>query len=130
MRRLSLAARIALASAGIVLVVLALVLVVTRSKARGAAEKNITSRLETTEKRVFELLTSQRSDLSGKLLGHAQSPDTRGKIEGATPENYLDYAETAVEETGADWVQLISREGVRLAKSDDPTAPPDTLVRS
>jgi eukaryotic-like serine/threonine-protein kinase len=128
MKRLSLAARIAITSAGIVLVVLTLALVVARTTARKTAEKNIASRLATTESRVRDLLASQGSDLSGKLLGHAQSPDVRAKIEAGT--DYLDYVETAVEETGADWVQLVSREGIRLAKSDDPTAPPDTLTRS
>ena len=129
MRRLSLAARIALASAGIVFVVLALALAYARASARKTAQKNIASRLETTETRVHELLSSQSSDLAGRLLGHAQSPDVRSEIE-AGKQEYLDYAETAVLQTGADWVQLVSREGVRLAKSDDPTAPPDTLVRS
>src|SRR5215204_3672316 len=128
MRRLSLAARIALASAGIVLVVLTLALVLARTTARSTAGKNIADRLETTESRVRDLLTSQSSDLSGKLLGHAQSPDVRAKIEAGA--DYLDYVETAVEETGADWVQLVSREGIRLAKSDDPSAPRDTLTRS
>ena len=128
MRRLSLATRIALASAGIVFVVLALALVLARYTARNNAEKNIASRLETTERRVTELLDAESSDLSGKLVGHAQSPDVRSAVESGT--DYLDYAETARLQVGADWVQLISREGVRLAKTDDPTAPADTLTRS
>ena len=128
MRRLGLTARIALGSAGIVVVVLILALVVARVSALGAAHKSIAARLETTQKRVRELLGSQSSDLSGRLRGHAQSPDVRSAIE--VGNEYLDYVETAVEQTGADWVQLTSREGIRLAKSDEPTAPADTLARS
>src|SRR5262245_59085431 len=103
MKRISLAARIALASAGIVVVVLALALVVARSQAVSVAERNISNRLETTLKRVAELLSSNGADLAGRLRGHAQSPDVRSAIE--TGHEYLDYAETAVEQTGADWVQ-------------------------
>src|SRR5688572_21141869 len=128
MKRLSLTARIALASAGIVLVVLALALVVARATAVGVAERNIADRLETTQKRVGELLSSGSRDLAGLLQGHAQSPDVRSAIGSGT--EYLDYAETAAQQVGADWVQLVSREGIRLAKSDDPSAPPDTLARS
>jgi HAMP domain-containing protein/predicted Ser/Thr protein kinase len=128
MKRLSLTARIALASAGIVLVVLALALVLARATAVGIAERNIADRLETTQKRVGELLSSGSRDLAGLLQGHAQSPDVRSVIGSGT--EYLDYAETAAQQVGADWVQLVSREGIRLAKSDDPGAPPDTLARS
>src|SRR5687767_14155109 len=112
MRRLSLRARIALASAGIVVVVLALALVVARVSALGVAERSIEDRLETTQKRVGDLLTSKSGDLAGRLRGHAESPDVRSAIE--VGQDYLDYVETAVEQTGADWVQLVSREGIRL----------------
>ncbi|MGH7678273.1 MAG: protein kinase domain-containing protein [Gemmatimonadaceae bacterium] len=128
MKRLSLAARIALASAGIVIVVLALALFVARRQALASAQMNIGDRLDITQERVGELLTANGRELTGRLAGYAESPDVRATIDAGT--DYLDRVETAAEQSGADWVQLVSREGVRLAKSDDPSAPPDTLIGS
>jgi HAMP domain-containing protein/predicted Ser/Thr protein kinase len=128
MRRLSLTARIAITSAGIVVVVLALALVIARRKALAVAEASIVDRLETTQARVAEQLAANSRELAGRLRGYAESPDLRSVIEAGTDD--LDRVITAAEQTGADWVQLVSREGVRRAKSDNPSAPPDTLSRS
>jgi len=46
------------------------------------------------------------------------------------PEDVLDLATEAVQRTGASWVQITDDHGVRLAKSDEPTAPAVSLSSS
>jgi len=124
--RLSLTARIFLSSAGIVILVLAITLAVTQRSAQRAAELSIARGLQTTQDRVQELLNSERDVLAGRLRAYAASPEFRSSI----GTNDLDFTQTIAQETGALWVQLISREGVRVAKSDDPSASQDTLTGS
>ena len=126
--RLSLTTRIFLASAGIVIVVLAITLAVTQSSAQRAARISIARQLNETVKRVEELVNSDRAQLAGRLQAYTESPEFRASFE--QQKEYLDYAQVAAEQTGAAWVQVVSREGVRLAKSDDPSAAPDTLLGS
>ena len=127
--RLSLTARIFLSSAGIVIAVMAATLFLTQRSAERAAARSIGRGLLTTEKRVHELLTSERNVLAGKLKAFASSPDQRSNVEGATAQ-YQDFVETAAEETEAAWVQFVNREGVLQARSDRPGVPQDTLTGS
>lgn len=129
--RLGLTWRIFLASAGIVTLVLAVALVVASRSARRAAERSIDARLRVTQQRVQELVTTERSALANRVRAYADVADYRARVEAPTDSgDYLDYVEEAAEQMGAQWVQLISREGVRLAKSDDPSASRDTLLGS
>lgn len=129
--RLSLTSRIFLSSAGIVIVVMAITLAVTQRSAMRAAEASITRQLDGTAQRVQELVTSERAQLASRARVFAESPEYRSNVESPKDSgDYLDYAQTAAEQIGAQWAQLISREGVRRAKSDDPAAPPDTLTGS
>jgi eukaryotic-like serine/threonine-protein kinase len=122
MPRSGLTARIFFSSAGIVTLVLLVTLALTQRSANRAAESSIDRALRVTQRRVEELLASERGVLIGGLRAYGETPDFRSSLESAEPE-YLDYAETAAEQSGAAWVQLIGRDGVRLAKSDDPSAP-------
>jgi serine/threonine-protein kinase len=80
---------------------------------------------------VRELVTSERAQLASRARVFAESPDYRSSFEKANEAgDYFDQAQTAQEQLGARWIQLISREGVRLAKSDDPAASNDTLLAS
>ena len=129
--RLGLSTRIFLASAGIVALVLAVALFFTWRSAQDAAQASVANRLDIARKRVVELVNSEGLQLANRLSGYAESPDFRAGVEAAAdPGDYLDRAQTAAEVIGAEWVQLIGRDGVRLAKSDDPSAPPDTLLSS
>ncbi|HEY8176167.1 MAG TPA: protein kinase [Gemmatimonadaceae bacterium] len=131
MPRLSLTAKIFLASAGIVVVTLGIALAFTQRSATQAAEKSIALRLGSTVERVRELVTSERAQLASRARVFAESPDYRSSFEKANEAgDYFDQAQTAQEQLGARWIQLISREGVRLAKSDDPAASNDTLLAS
>jgi HAMP domain-containing protein/predicted Ser/Thr protein kinase len=129
--RLSLTTRIFLSSAGIVIVIMAVVLVVTQQRARSAAEASIGRELAGTVELVRQLVESERAQLASRARVFAESPEYRSSFENSKePGQYLDYAETAQEQIGAQWTQLISREGIRLAKSDAPSAPADTLLES
>ena len=129
--RVGLSTRIFLASAGIVTVVLAVTLYFTSRSAQAAARSSVAQRLTTAQARVKEIIESERSQLLNRLRGYAESPDFRSGVEAANaPEDYIDRAETAAEVVGAEWVQLVSRDGVRLAKSDDHSAPADTMLGS
>lgn len=124
---LGLRTRIFLASAGIVTLVLALALAVTQFSAQRAAQASIKRGLETTQERVMDIVSFERSVLTGRLDSYADNAVYRGSLE---TQDYLDYVEGAVEQSGADWAQLVSREGLRLAKSDQPGLPNDTLLGS
>jgi HAMP domain-containing protein/predicted Ser/Thr protein kinase len=127
--RLSLTQRIFASSAGIIVLILAAVFIVTQQRAQRAAQQSIALGLENTQKRVLEIVSSDRGALAGKLQGYADNPEYRSSIDADTFD-VLDYAQTAVDQTDAVWVQLISREGIRRAKSDDPSAPPDDMTGS
>ena len=127
--RLSLTARIFLSSAGIVIAVMATTLFLTQRSAEQAAERSIGRGLATTERRVAELLSSERGVLSGRLRAYANNAVYRANIDGSDAD-YQDYVETAADETGANWVQFVSREGVLQARSDRPGVAQDTLTGS
>jgi HAMP domain-containing protein/predicted Ser/Thr protein kinase len=127
--RLSLTQRIFVTSASIVILVLAVALALTQRAAQSAARISVAKSLETAQQSVTELLARESGILQSKLDAYADNPVYRASIEAKDAE-FLDYTQTAVEQTGARWVQLVSRDGVRQAKSDDPSAPPDTLSGS
>jgi HAMP domain-containing protein/sensor domain CHASE-containing protein/predicted Ser/Thr protein kinase len=124
--RLSLTTRIFLSSAGIVIVVMAITLAVTQRSALRAADASIARGLDATQQRVQELVSSERAQLASRARVFAESPEYRSNIESDTGE-FLDYTQTAAEQIGASWVQLVNREGLRLAKSDDPSAGRDVI---
>src|SRR5689334_3114483 len=126
MPRLSLATRIFLASVGILFVVLAAEVLLTRRAAESAAQISLKKGLEAADQRVRALLSVEAGVLASKLKAYAESPEYRANFE--AQKEYLDYTQTAVEQTDALWVQAVGRDGVRLAKSDAPTAPADTLI--
>ena len=129
MPRLSLTARIFLSSAGIVIAVMAATLFLTQRSAESAAQKSIARGLGTTQLRTIELLTAERGALAGQLGGYARNPEYRSALEVPEPD-YADYLQTAVEETGATWVQFVDRAGVLRARSGVANIPQDTLTGS
>ena len=127
--RLALSTRIFLASALIVSIVLGVTFFFTYRKAQRNAQASVAARLDIAQRRVNELVRVEGAELVNRLQGYAASPDFRSGVESAAdPGDYLDRAQTAAEEIGAQWVQIVGRDGVRLAKSDDPSAPADTLT--
>lgn len=129
--RVGLSWRIFLASAGIVTLVLAATLVVTSRSAQRAAAKSIESRLVTAQERVLSLVSAERTELANRVRVFAESPEYSSNFESPSDSgDFLDYAETAAEVLDAHWVQVINREGLRLAKSDEQTAERVPLVES
>ena len=123
MPRLGLGTRIFLASAGIVTVVLGVALVVLSRSAERAAQTSVARALEITQQRVGELVASERAQIANRLRVYAESPEYRSSVESPSDSgDYLDYAQVAAQLVGAEWVQLIDRDGTLLAKSDDPSA--------
>src|SRR5262245_49900794 len=127
--RLGLATKIFVALAAIVVVVLSITLVLTRRAAEGAAQTSLAKGLEAAQRGVTDQLTRQSDVLGGRLRAYAENITYRANIDNNDPQ-YLDYVVTAAEQTGALWVQVVGRDAVRRAKSDDPTASPDTLSGS
>ena len=128
--RLTLTTRIFLSSAGTVIVVLGITLALTQRSAQRAAETSLARALDGAQQRILELVRSDRAQLASRTRVYAQSPEYRSNIEADDSGNELDYAQVAAEQIGAQWAQLISRTGVRRAKSDEPSAPRDTLLGS
>ena len=127
--RLSLTTRIFATSATIVVLVLAVALALTQRAAQSAAEISLRRGLEAAERGVLAMLSRETDVLAGRLQAYADIKVYTANIESDSAE-YLDYTQVAVEQTDAQWVQLVSRAGVRQAKSDDPFAAPDTLLAS
>lgn len=132
-RSLSLSVKIFLGISAVVLVVLAATLAITARSARVAAEASV-ARVGAAAR---EALDAQLAGRSEALLTSARTFTENAPFRAivATPsENQLssalDQAVVAVMSTGADWVQITNDVGVRLAKSDDPQAPNDTLAAS
>jgi HAMP domain-containing protein len=118
------------ANAAVILAVLAGVLIMLTLAARGTADAALARGLEQTRRHVATLLDQREGTLEGSALVFALNPTFRALVLEQSPADLLDQASEAVERTGADWVQITDDEGVRLAKSDEPTAPRVSLAGS
>jgi len=123
---LGLTTRIFITSAAIVVVVLGIALALTQRAALSASQISLATGLSSAQKSVADVLERESAVLTGKLRAYADNKVYTSSVESA--KEYLDYTQTAVQQTDAVWVQFISREGVRLAKSDDPSALPDSNI--
>ena len=131
MPRLGLSSKIFLGTAAVVTTVLVVTLAVTSASARTSALKAIERGLGQTNERIADRLQARQNALAGKLATFSENREAVLVIMGDTVGNEaLDQAQGIVQSSGARWVQIIDSNGVRLAKSDEPAAPRDTLVRS
>ena len=134
-RGLSLSAKIFLAVAGTVLLVLVGTLLVGGASSQRAAQGSLDAALHQTADLITSQLQADASDMQDKARIFFTNPNFRADIELVGVEsvagkaaavdsgNFLDLTNTVAEETGASWVQLTDRDGVRLARSDQPGAP-------
>jgi serine/threonine-protein kinase len=125
-----LAWKIFLANAAVILAVLSGVLVMLTFASRGTADAALARGLEQTRRHVATLLDQRERTLEGSALVFAQNPTFRALVLEQSPADLQDQATEAVQRTGADWVQITDHQGVRLAKSDEPTAPRIPLAGS
>ena len=130
MPRLSLTWKIFLTTAGIVSAVLGGTLFLTNRSAARAADAAVTRGLDATRSQVRSLLEGRERGLLNGAQVFVQNPGFVAAVSAKKREDVLDQSGEAVEQTGADWVQITDNAGVRLAKSDDPAAPSDTLAAS
>ncbi|MBX9928414.1 MAG: protein kinase, partial [Gemmatimonadaceae bacterium] len=117
--------------AGVVGAVLAIALVVTARKAAVTAEETVRTSLQSARTNVVSAFSARARSMRGAADVFVGNPVFRGLI-GSAPSlgDVLDQSIEAAERTGADWVQITDANGVRLAKSNEQTAPQDTLSGS
>jgi serine/threonine-protein kinase len=129
-RGLSLTTKIFLSTAAVVAAVLGATLFVTARSANRTADASVNRALMTTREQVATQLVERAKSLRGSAEVFVQNPNFRSRIESKSLGDALDQAQEAREQTGADWVQITDDAGVRMAKSDEPTAKADTLSGS
>lgn len=132
-RGLTLSVKIFIGISVVVLVVLGTTLAITARSARIAAEASV-ARVGASAQ---EAIDAQLAGRSRGMLNGARTFTTnsifRSMFDPASEnraENMLDQAVVAADVMEADWAQITDAQGVRLAKSDDPEAPADTLAAS
>jgi serine/threonine-protein kinase len=126
--KFSLTVKIFLGTALVVAAVLGVGLAVTSRSANRTAIEAIQRALDGTRAQVQSALSErQRGMLSGVSV-FVQSGPFRGLVEARNTSAALDQSLEAVEQLQVDWVQITDHIGVRLAKSDEPGAPADTLA--
>jgi eukaryotic-like serine/threonine-protein kinase len=127
---MSLRWKIFLGTALVVAAVLGTTLAVTDRAATRASTAALDDALEATRAQVGAVLDARRSAMQGAAESFVQNAGFVANLEQKNGANAFDQATEAVTVIGADWVQLTDDQGVRLARSDNPTAPADTLTRS
>ncbi len=124
-RGLSLTTKIFLGTALVVAAVLGATLAVTARSANDTAEQSVTKALSDAREQINTQLDERRSALTGQAEVFVKNPDFRSIVETKKLGDVLDQTQEAVTQIGANWVQITSDKGIRLAKSNEPGA--DTL---
>ena len=130
MRRLSLTWKIFLGTALVVTVVLGATLAVTALEANRAADASVNRALRSARAQASQLLAARSRALRGGAEVFVQNPNFRSLVQKRDLGSMLDQSQEAAAQLSARWVQITDVDGVRLAKSDDPGAPADTLAGS
>jgi eukaryotic-like serine/threonine-protein kinase len=115
-----------------VAVVSALTLAISARLSERAADAAIARGLGATRAHVRALFDGRERGLEASAQVFARNPNFRALFENPQTERatFLEQSGEAAEQIGASIVQLTNARGVRLARSDDPGAGPDTLARS
>jgi len=131
MPRFGLSLKIFLGTAAVVTALLIVTLAVSSSSTHKSALAAIDRGLGETNARIAEQLQARQATLAGKLSALSENRDAVDLIaRDSVGSNALDQAQVLVEATGARWIQIIDSTGVRLARSDQPTATRDTMSSS
>jgi serine/threonine-protein kinase len=130
-RGLSLRVKIFLGTALVVVVILGVTLAVTARSATLAADASVNRVLASARDAMAAQLRGRAEGLLSSAEVFAGNSAFRDVVRQRVGSDNLDQAIVAVEQIpGADWVQIVDAEGIRLAKSDDPQANADTLAYS
>jgi eukaryotic-like serine/threonine-protein kinase len=122
--------RVFLTVVAVVATVLAAALLLLTMAAARAADVTSARALDRTTRLIAVLLQGQEHALMRGAQVFVQNPESRALVMAGRAEDVLDVAIEAVQRTGASWVQITDTAGVRLAKSDEPTAPAVSLSSS
>lgn len=127
---LTLSTKIFVGTALIVASVLGAILLLTYRSASRTADQSVNRALGSTRELVATQLSERGKSLRRNAETFVDGPDFRSLIETKKSNDVLDQSQEAADRIGADWVQITDALGVRLAKSDQPGAPADTLSAS
>lgn len=129
-RSLSLSVKIFLGTSAVVVLALGATLAITARSANRAADASV----ERVAVSAREALNAQLNGRSEALLKAAEVFAANAKFRDIVRQRVfgdaLDQSIVAAEQTGADWAQITDEQGIRLAKSDDPTAKEESLAAS
>ena len=98
-------------------------LVLLSVAAARAASVSSARALDRTTRLVAVLLNGREHGLKRAAEVFVKNPSSWPLLIEHRPEDMLDLAVEATDRVGASWVQIVDERGVRLAKSDEPTAP-------
>jgi serine/threonine-protein kinase len=127
-RGVGLTLKMFLATAGVVVVVLSVALVITGWVANAAAERSLDRQLVAADRSVRRLLDAQHSELARAASAATQIPTILSNIVQsfsdtvAGPSSVLDMAGQYAEIVGAGFTVVTDNAGVRWAQSDNPNA--------
>jgi serine/threonine-protein kinase len=121
-RGLSLGIKIFLGTALVVVAVLGVTLAVTARSATRAADDSVNRVLGAAREAALAQLNGRADALLKAAEVFAGNSEFRSIVRGRDLNNNLDQSIVAVEQIGADWVQIVDAEGMRLAKSDEADA--------
>ena len=122
--------RIFLGAAGVVAVVLVGTLLSPGPPSAAPPTPSSTAASPRTRELVVTFLQGDRRSLSQGAAVFVQNPNFRALLENPAPGDMLDQSIEAAHLLGATFVQITDAAGVRLARSDEPQAPPVSLSRS
>jgi serine/threonine-protein kinase len=126
----SLTWRIFLGAAGVVAAVLAATLLLGWLSVRRTIWGEVDRSLDRTRQLVVTFLNGDERGLARGAAVFVQNPNFRALLESAASGDMLDQSLEAASLLGASFVQITDREGMRLARSDEPAAPRVSLARS
>lgn len=132
-RGLTLSFKIFIGISLVVVVVLGTTLAITARSARSAAEASVARVGASAREAVNAQLAGRSQGLLNAAYTFTANSEFRALFNLATDERaatLLDQSDVAAKSMGADWVQFTDGAGVRLAKSDDPDAAPESLANS
>ncbi|MFL5579741.1 MAG: protein kinase domain-containing protein [Gemmatimonadaceae bacterium] len=123
----SLAVRIFLGTAAVIAAALGGALLATSRSAARAADEAVAAGLAATRDQVETTLAGRARALRDAARIFALNSPFGSLVEVKDRQSVYDQTHEAAERTGADWVQIVDEQGIRLAKGDEPSAPADTL---
>jgi serine/threonine-protein kinase len=122
--------RLFLTVGAVVALVLVAALVLLSVAAARTADVSSARALDRTTRLVTVLLDGREHGLMRAAEVFVKNPSSWPLLMERRPEDMLDLAVEATERVGASWVQVADDHGVRLAKSDEPTAAAVSLASS